>query len=488
MRRLRRSSAFTEARRGAAHSARLSSTYYDTTGQLLYRNGMALRVRRDGKRWIQTLKGGGREIGGLHQREEYEWPLAGEALNPDLLVLTPFSALFARARVLRNLAPQFSTEFRRSSVELELAGGTRAVLCFDRGNILAGGSSEPISEVEIELISGDSAAILDFSLKLLETVPFRIGVNSKAERGYALAACKAPAPQRYAGARLTKEQDSLSGFAANVCSATRHLHANEAGFLQGTDPEYLHQMRVGLRRLRVALALPRDEAWGTASAPLRARLREFSVQLGEARNWDMFFIEVLRPMAAHLGASALAGLRARAARHRSLARSSAKAAVLARDYTTVWIELARLMISADQTCAAISGLELRAVADSSLARRHAQLMKADAGNDDGKSLHALRVVAKKLRYTCDGFADLYPRKKLKRFVAALVSMQDVLGRINDARVSQVLIASVSAGRRELDPRTMGLAQGWVAAGEAQALAQMEGVVKSFHDAGIFWKT
>ncbi len=488
MRRLRRASAFAMARRGTARSSRLSSIYYDTSSHLLFRHGMALRVRRDGRNWIQTLKGGGSGIGGLHQREEYEWPLGDATLNPDLLALTPFSALFSRPRVRRELAPQFSTVFHRSSVELELAQGTHALLCFDRGTIRAGVSIEAICEVEIELISGEPSAILDFSRSLLAEVPFRVGMSSKAERGYILAARTAPAPQRHAGARLAKEQSGWSGFVACVESATRQVHANEAGFLQGKDPEYLHQMRVGLRRLRVALALPREQAWCAASAPLRARLRELSAQLGEVRNWDMFFAEVLRPMAVHCGAPAVAGLRARAARHRARARAGARDLLLAGDYTAVWIDLALLMNASGDTRAAVDASSLPVLADGSLARRHAQLLKLGAGKHDGKGLHALRITAKKLRYTCDFFAALYPRKKLKRFVAELVVMQDVLGRVQDAVVCQSLIAQAAAGRRELDARNMGLAQGWVAAGEAQALAGVERVVKGFHDTGLFWKT
>lgn len=487
MRRLRRAKAFVEARRGVTRSARVVTTYYDTSGRFLWHHGLALRLRRDGKRWIQTLKGGGGEIGGLHRREEFEWLLSGDVLDLELLASTPYAGLFKRPRICKDLAPQFTTEFHRSSVELALGADTRAVLCCDRGCIRAGRSVEAISEVEIELISGSSSAILDFSLRLLEDLPFRIGVSSKAARGFELAAHTPRAPQRYSGELPSKHEFGWASFAACVQAATTQVHANEAGFLLGRDPEFLHQMRVGLRRLRVALALPHDQAWRAASAPLRARLRTLSVLLGEARNWDMFFLEVLRTMAAHLGVPAIAALRARAVRCRMRARGRARAAVLAGDYTALWIELARLMDGADESRATINGMSAREFADSALARRYEQLIKAGVGKDRGADLHALRIAAKKLRYSCDFFSGIYPKKKVKRFVADLVSMQDVLGRVNDAVVSLGLIEAASIGRRELDPRSKGLAQGWVGAGEAQALEQVDSVVQDLINAGIFWK-
>ena len=60
---------------------RLYNIYYDTPKLDLYRSGMALRLRHAGRQWLQTLKGGGSVKAGLHQRNEWEVPVSGPALD-----------------------------------------------------------------------------------------------------------------------------------------------------------------------------------------------------------------------------------------------------------------------------------------------------------------------------------------------------------------------------------------------------------------------
>ena len=50
----------------------LRARYFDTADRRLGRAGLALRVRKEGRRWVQTLKGAG---DGIWQRLEHEVPL-----------------------------------------------------------------------------------------------------------------------------------------------------------------------------------------------------------------------------------------------------------------------------------------------------------------------------------------------------------------------------------------------------------------------------
>ena len=63
----------------------LQNIYYDTPELRLHREHVALRIRKNGKRYIQTLKTRGTSKNGLHQRGEWEWELESNALDTNRL-------------------------------------------------------------------------------------------------------------------------------------------------------------------------------------------------------------------------------------------------------------------------------------------------------------------------------------------------------------------------------------------------------------------
>ena len=67
----------------AAGSVELANVYYDTPDQALARNRAALRVRRHGNQWLQTLKTAAVSTAGLSARHEWEVPLQSDALSVD---------------------------------------------------------------------------------------------------------------------------------------------------------------------------------------------------------------------------------------------------------------------------------------------------------------------------------------------------------------------------------------------------------------------
>ena len=486
--RIGRTGTVSGARCGRGSTGTLHTIYYDTPEQLLRRNQVVLRLRRSGRRWVQAVKGAGEEIGGLYRREEIEWPVPAGELNLELPAATPFAKLFSRSKVRAGLAPAFETVFRRRSIELQLQGGATALLCLDKGEIRAGAASEAICEAEIELLQGDAVALLDFAGSLLGEIPFRIGTQSKAERGYALAALNAgavPGPVRARSLIMTATDTAQEAFSTIIQSTAAQFHANERGFLEQGDPEYLHQLRVALRRLRAALALPRDAQWEHASRPLRDSLRYLSRQLGEARNWDVFVHEMLHPMSTHCGAKPLAGLHQRATRRRAAALSAARKGVQSRGTTKLWLDLARLMLT--WRGSSNTGRGVHEMAAEAVTRRFRRLAEGAANGAGGANLHELRIAAKKLRYVCEFFSGLYPRKKVKRFVVALAALQDVLGIIHDAAIGQAMVAGANEGARPLDAQTRGFAMGWIAAGQAQARRGIEEAIKAPLEAGVFWK-
>ena len=119
-------------------------------------------------------------------------------------------------------------------------------------------------------------------------------------------------------------------------------------------------------------------------------------------------------------------------------------------------------------------------------RKLLQCAPVDA-RPSAESLHRVRIAAKKLRYTAEFFASIYPRGKTQRHAAALSALQSVLGDANDASVAQRMIEQAAqSGKKPLAPELRGLAQGWVAATEARARDAFGDAWKNFEQVKPFW--
>src|SRR5262245_59919815 len=87
----------------------------------------------------------------------------------------------------------------------------------------------------------------------------------------------------------------VEAFRAVCAACVQHIEGNRHGALAGADPEYLHQIRVALRRMRTALEVFADAVPKEAASPLRDELRWLARALGRARDWDVFIAATLKP-------------------------------------------------------------------------------------------------------------------------------------------------------------------------------------------------
>src|SRR5579859_7405784 len=140
---------------------RLFSAYYDTPDCLLKRNNIALRLRRDGQRWVQTVKSAGNASGGLHRRVEHETGVAVQLPSFPAMTQAGFGELIANRRTRAALDVIFTTKFSRSSTLFERNGGNIVEVSLDRGIICAGQRRESICEIELELKAGNAAAMFE---------------------------------------------------------------------------------------------------------------------------------------------------------------------------------------------------------------------------------------------------------------------------------------------------------------------------------------
>lgn len=452
----------------------LVSLYYDTPDRRLAQQGIALRVRGDGRHFVQTLKapprdGGGE--GGLQRLAEFEAPVGGE--TPDLALITDpeLSQLLAEPGVGDALAPVFATRFTRHILPVRLIDSDIEV-AFDEGEIEAGAVSEAISEAEFELKSGKPERLWQLALALLESSEFSLETRSKAARGHALAANQPPAP--VLAERLTLASDCTAGQAcvAVLRNALAQLHANARAVLAGArDPEAIHQLRVAVRRLRAALSLFRPILAEGVADWLAGEFDWLQAGLGPARDWDVFLLDTLEPLHRRLPDEAgLAALEAQAEAQRRASRAEAESVLRERRTTRLLLQLElwleegswrRPMEPGALVAAAEEPAEV--FARQALARRARQLLKRGRRRDeaDEDSLHALRIAGKKLRYAVEFFRDLLPKGQAKAALESLRALQDCLGTLNDAAVGKKLLGDLGpGGRKAAEARALGIIVGW----------------------------
>ena len=484
------------ATRSRPVTRRVYNVYYDTPERDLASHGMALRLRRVGGRWVQTLKAGGGAQTGLHRNGEYEVALAAPLLNFAALASTPAAKLTSQAVFRERLRPMFVTDFRRTARLIEVAPGMSAEFAVDRGTIVAGDAREPICELELELREGEADALFAFARRLLEYVPFTIGMESKAARGFALLTPKPAVPVRAVSPVIARTASSDDAFVAIARSCLQQLVANDRGVIGSDDVEYIHQARVAIRRLRSAFGLFRTIVPREAVATTLAEVQRVGAALGAARDWDVFVTETLPAVQHAFAADAgIASLSQGAATLRAMRRNEAIATIAAPAYTAMLIEIERLLASRPWRTVPAASAQAQALADGPArefaatlftrqlrrVRHHGKTLAALTTDE----LHALRIEIKKLRYAVEFFESLYPRRAVRAFLGGAADLQELLGQLNDATTTGHLLDGIGQDTADLR-RAGGIVLGWTAARTITDMAHLGTAWRRFEAARPFW--
>jgi len=174
----------------AGDTQRLLNTYFDTPDMALQKHRMAVRERLAGDQWLLTVKTAGQSQNGLSRRQEWEGPTTPGALQFNTLV--DDAALAQDLMTLRpNLRAMFCTDFERQRWVIDHAGA-KIEVALDQGRIHVPGTSlsEPLLELELELLSGPEKALMALADLLRQTpqgpVTLAPSDASKAQRGMAL--------------------------------------------------------------------------------------------------------------------------------------------------------------------------------------------------------------------------------------------------------------------------------------------------------------
>lgn len=456
---------------------KLYGLYFDTPDFALFRKRCAFRLRREGYHWVQTVKLDQGSVGGLSVRPEYEVRVTGN--QPDFEVLPAEARAALAPDIEASLAPVFVTDFQRTVWLVDRPRGT-VEIALDLGHIRTDADDLPLAEVELELKAGEGAMLFEIARELLEAAPLIPEYRSKALRGYGLAGVWRQKPGKAVNADVAKRLPAAEAWRLALLSGLEQLGRNLPGLLSADDPEYLHQARVAVRRLRTMLGLGRSlglehEAW-------LEELRWFMTELSPARDWDVFVTETLAGVRADLPEpDRLDGLLARADKKRAAANQRACTAVRDRRLTALMLDMGAALLAERA-----GGPALADWAGQVLDRRWRRFRKlaADFAGLDAAGRHQTRIAAKRLRYAGEVFVALYGNKGA-RHLEIVAGLQDGLGVVNDVAVAHRLLADLNRDGRE--SYAVGLVEGFIAARAAAHLDEVAGQVARATRLKPFWR-
>lgn len=308
-------------KRATFSEIQLRALYFDTPSRALVRARIALRLRLEGSQWVQTLK-----MPGEHSLSRIEINQDRPDATLDLSIYAGTPAGDVLSGLTEPLQICYETDVQRLLRDIRSRSGV-VELAFDRGWLRAGTLQLPISEVEFELKRGKLEAIFETGRTWQQRFGLILDFRSKAERGDRLAqlaqaldivetmeindeACaqqQAEARRRHVtdfwkprGAEVislvnvVKDRDPARVLAAVTSECLEQIVRNSAilcevdteGLCQVATPEHIHQLRVGIRRLR--------SAWsffsGLAELPPlahREQIKHYFAQLGGTRDEDV---------------------------------------------------------------------------------------------------------------------------------------------------------------------------------------------------------
>lgn len=480
----------TAMKAAAPRRQHLQALYFDTADGTLAQAGIALRLRREGPRWVQTLKARGAHAA---ERHEHNVPLRstsrapGPGPRPDLArhAGTPAAAAWAAALGepmdgfdAARLQPVMATDIWRRSLRLDRGEGQVVELAFDEGEVRAAAAVATVCELEYELVEGDLAGLVRCAAEGVALHGLWLDTVSKAERGELLARGLAhPPPVHFKPAVLPRQADGAALWRAALGSAVAMLLPNASALAAGSAAaEHVHQLRIAIRRLRCAVrelgpvvGLAAEPAW---LPPLVALFQA----LGAGRD-EAALLQGLAPRLQAAGAPCT-DWRAGAA----VGAAAAPAGLLRA--AAVQQALLQLLVDSQAWPEGLDAAAARRHIGSRLAALHEQAAQAGRHFDrlPEAQQHRARKRIKRLRYLADVVAGLYDKPRVQaRFAQPLAAAQDALGGLQDVVTALPLYRAATARLPEA-----WFAVGWLTAEHEQAQRRSGKALRALGRAKPFW--
>jgi CHAD domain-containing protein len=411
---------FAPAEGAGWQTVELTDRYIDTAGHDLARAGYGARLRASGGGVELTVKSDLEVKEARHRRLEMSGP-ATDSLDPAAWPPSPALEIVLEAAAGRPLRERFTIVQRRRERTLAL-GGAEVVVSLDEARVCL--EEELLGSLigaELELLKGRRRSLRALARNVAESGMVRAQPLSKMQLASAMVAARQP----------LESAEPVGEAARKVLG--RHLARlieREAATRAG-DALALKQMRVAARRLR--------SAWrvfdGTYKRPVQRRqvagLRDLGGRLGAVRDLDV----LLTNLPDDLG---LTGLAAAWRSERESAMTDLVGYLDSAGFASMKVDALRLAGSpATGVARRAADRRLHDVAGARIVSA-CLAMRADGdalGTADPAALHSLRISAKRLRYALETFRDLLAEEELAPPLRSLISLQDVLGALNDAAIA-----------------------------------------------------
>ena len=488
---------FIKSKGGA--SKRLRAKYFDTDTRLLARANIALRLRKEGQVWYQTLKvapqaaavmrhedtvrlvtplGTAPVMDASRHRASDQWPKFDKTLRHD---------------AARELKPLYESDIKRLSVDLRTRRGL-VNYAIDTGSIsnteketdpfliTIGQSVDPlklsVNEIELELVSGSNMALIEAGTRLVRDYGVWLDVRTKSMRGDSLAKAKLiMAPAKAQSIKITKDMSLEEFFDAVRKECVRHalVNASQLASEEGFLPEHIHQLRVALRRLRTALKLmSRVQKFEVQSWSDQAKF--LASQLGKNRDIDVMSESIwpeLRKINAPLVEfSAHDGIQSPALIVRDRKIQSWFLELIGRDLQSPdintqqniqshWSKILPVIIKWQKKCA-----------------KHAK----NFASLTVEERHELRKKMKRLRYSLEFIEKECKTSKFQQFNKVLARAQNELGTYNDLQVALENYRAIVTK----EPAAW-FAVGWLIAQLSECEARCTQVLSDFTATDIPWR-
>lgn len=550
----------TQARAGIAKEltqqpvtrVRLHALYFDTPSRALVKARIALRLRQEGRKWIQTLK-----MPGDHPLSRIELNHPRPEPTLDLSLYTGTIAGEALAQISEPLGICYETDVKRTLRSVRTRQGV-VEIAYDLGMLRAGALELPISEIEFELLSGHVEAIFVVGKRWSRTHGLIMDARSKAERGDCLAlldqaltlidsetsnhsADKAKSAEKQENTAIARTKAIAKFWAprgAQAVALTANMtvaqaltmvthecldqiirnaavlaEVDTAGIMQVGQAEHVHQLRVGIRRLRSAWSLFN----GLTPLPpqaLRDAIKPHFAKLGGTRDDDVLNEQLIPILLAagqpqlilerdssqdippHLvvTSEAFQGWLLDIVTHtiappKALAEiqpaaTTAETSILG---AAPSVQSATLTVTtADQSGAlrAVKALTLKQALIGKLQKWHKRVLRDGLRFEeiDIEARHELRKRAKRLRYGLQFAEALLPENRLRSYRKQLAQVQDILGEMNDLAVARERFVLL----RDTQPSAW-FACGWITSQLEALTHQASSAFKKLAKTEHFWR-
>lgn len=475
----------------SANTTRLIAHYFDTAHQHLSQAGAALRIRLEHDQWIQTLKTSG---DGICSRLEHNAKLPIQNSNNGSNSLTPDLSLYRNTPIgdvladilsmsldddssVSQLQKQYSTDITRITRLIQQEDNIIEV-ALDKGYVQHGqddGQKQYLHEIEFELIAGDQHFLFDTAKTWCKRYDLTLCSITKAQRGQLILDGQSyPHPYQTDLSALQHKIDKHTSLEAwikiVIHECLLQILPNVSAIYEGSDDgEHVHQLRVGLRKLRTLLKFFSKKI-KDIPAHWKTELKYTFCQLGCYRDYDVLTSEI-QPKLEQQGAAHIEW---------TYDDITPKACVSANAFQLTLLELIEFVITpvekkhqtaAKPVIAKILKKQFQHIVNQS---HHFQTLSID-------EQHQLRKDLKNIRYLSEFALPYFKYRKVKKFLKNIKPIQKQLGNYNDCCFAQAYYQKKAQTHHDAL-----FAVGWLQSQKTMMIGQCHHGVQSLQNISTFW--